>query len=150
MIRALAFVALFAVAAHAAHAAEPAIVAEEIAPPAGATAGSSTITMSPEGTAWLTWLETAEDKAVSLRFSTFDVAAKRWSAARTIARSADLHAGASDVPTLTVGKAGRATALWYIKNPPSPATAHLHHGAGYHAVTSSTRDGGATWSAPAR
>ena len=47
-----------------------------------------------------------------------------------------------------MGEKGRATALWYITNPPSPETAHLHHGAGYHAVFSQTEDGGQTWSTP--
>lgn len=129
---------------------EPAIVAQEIAPPTSATASSSTLATSPEGVAWLAWLETGADKGVTLKFATFDAATRTWSAARTIASGPDFNAGASDIPALTVGPGGRATVLWHVKNPPSPQTAHLHHGAGYHAVTSSTRDGGATWSAPAR
>lgn len=134
-------------------AAEPAITAEEIpSPAAAANSSSSALAMSPDGTAWLTWLETSSDdrKTTSFRFSTFDTAAKRWSSPRTLASGPELHAGGADFPALTVGADGRATALWHVRNPPSAETAHLHHGAGYHAVTSSTRDNGRTWSAPAR
>lgn len=152
MIRAalLGCLLLIARCAFAAAAAEPAIVAQEIAPPTSATASSSNLTASPDGVAWLTWMETAADKTVALKFATFDTDARKWSAARTIASGPDLNAGTSDVPAVTVGPNGQATALWYVKNPPSPQTAHLHHGAGYNAVTSSTRDGGATWSTPTR
>jgi hypothetical protein len=87
---------------------------------------------------------------VRLRTSTFDRGRKRWNAAHTIARGRDIHAGHADFPALAVGRNGRATALWYVTNPPSAETAHLHHGAGYHAVTSTTRDGGRTWSNPVK
>lgn len=146
---ALLLVPLFAVtASHLA--ATPAISAREIpSPTTDQTAGSSRITTSPDGIVWLTWLESVGE-TIALRFSTFDPTAQRWRPARTIASGADLHAGSSDGPALTAGAGGRATALWYVKNPSSPETAHLHHGAGYHAVTSSTRDGGRTWSPPAK
>lgn len=150
MIRAALLGCLLLIARCALAAVEPAITAQEIAPPVSGTASSSNLVTSPEGEAWLTWIETAADKTLSLKFSRFDVAARKWSPARTIASGPDIYAGTSDIPALTLGSKGRATALWYVKNPPSPQTAHLHHGAGYHAVTSSTQDAGATWSAPAR
>jgi hypothetical protein len=133
-----------------ARAAEPAMTAPEIPSPAGSPALGARVTMSPDGVAWLTWLETQEDKTIAFRFATFDRVARRWSAPGTIAQGPALHAGASDFPALTVSAKGQATALWYVKNPPSPETAHLHHGAGYHAVLSSTSDAGKTWTAPVR
>lgn len=145
MLRLLVIAGLLALTLRAA---ETAVMVRDIPAPATDNAGSSTVTMSPDGLAWLTWLETSGG-ASTLRCATFDATAQRWSAAHTIATGTNLYRGASDVPAITAGRDGTATALWYVNNPESPATAHLHHGAGYHAVTSSTRDRGRTWSPPA-
>ena len=126
----------------------PRITAEVV--PAPATAGTAlapNLTVGPDGTGWLTWLEKRED-VTRLQFSEFDANKKAWAPPRTIASGQDWYAGASDFPPFTVGENGRATALWYVTNPSSRETAHLHHGAGYHAVFSRTGDGGQTWSAP--
>ncbi len=132
----------------------PVIRSEEVPAPTTA-AGSSgpSLTVSPEGVAWLTWLEKT-GPVTALRFSTYDAAAKRWSDARTVASGADWFVNWADFPALTAGPDGRATAVWFVNNPAVPAAAgaaatHDHHGAGYRAFISQTRDAGRTWSEPA-
>jgi hypothetical protein len=152
MIRAVPAFLLFSASLCAASA-PPQIVASALATPAAAAgAGGASLSVSPEGVAWLTWLETDGDRT-SLRFATFDANAKQWSAARTIAQGRGWFVNRADFPALTVGAGGRATAVWFVNNPapaPSAATAgHDHHGPGYHARLSRTTDGGRTWSAPA-
>ncbi len=142
----------FAVAADA-----PVISVERLAGPASAataTASGPSVTVSPTGVVWLTWLEHT-GPTTALQFSQFDPANQRWSPARTIARGADWFVNAADFPALTAGPAGRATAVWFVNNPApaapaaAAAAAHDHHGPGYRAFFSQTTDGGATWSPPA-
>lgn len=120
-----------------------------LAPPASANPVGPSLAAAPDGTVWLTWLESSDApaKTTALRFSTFDPAQKTWRQPQTIASGVDWFVGNSDFPALAAGASGRATAFWLVKNPPTPETAHLHHGAGYHALLSSTADGGETWSA---
>ena len=133
--------------------ADPRITTEEIATPAAAAGASgSSLTMSPNSLAWLTWLE-ATGKNTALRFATFDAAGRQWSAARTIAQGPDWFVNWADFPALTVDGPGRATVAWFVNNP-APATGtttvgHDHHGPGYRAFLSRTTDAGQTWSAPA-
>ena len=127
----------------------PAIRAEDIAPPTtSATASGPSVTVGPDGIVWLTWLE-RDSAATALRCATLEATGKKWTPARTLASAPDLYAGNSDFPAFTAGANGSATAVWYVSNPPSAATAHLHHGSGYRAYFSRTADGGKTWSAPA-
>ena len=131
--------------------AEPAITVTEIPTPAApASASGSSLTTGPDGTVWLSWLETS-GATTALRFATLAANAGRWSAARTIASGSHWFVNWADFPALTVGLAGRATAVGFVNNPAAPtaATSHDPHGPGYHAVVSRTTDGGATWSTPA-
>lgn len=148
MIRVAPFVLCLATAALGA---APGITVAEIPAPAStANASGSSLAVSPEGTAWLSWLETnAQD--TTLRFATFDATTGGWSAARTIAGGPDWFVNWADFPALTVGPAGHATAVWFVRNPaPAGATtaAHDHHGPGYRAYISRTTDAGTTWSKP--
>lgn len=128
---------------------KPAIRFNEIASPAAAKAASASVVAAPDRTIWLTWLEPGREE-VALEFAVLDSFGKKWGPPGTIAAGAELYVGEADFPQLAVGPNGHATALWYVKNPPAPETAHSHHGAGYHALTSSTTDGGRSWSAPTR
>ena len=126
----------------------PAISVETIAAPSSTTSAlGPSLTTGPDGVVWLTWLEKSA-ATTALRCATFDAASKRWTATRTIAQGTDLNADGTDFPTLTVGADGHATAAWFVNNPPSAATTHQHHGAGYRAKSSRSTDGGKTWSAP--
>jgi len=149
-MRALALLALFAtVALHGAE--TPAIKATPIPAPAHTNALGASVTVSPEGVVWLTWLERT-GATTALRFATFEATTNAWSAAGTIASGSDLFLNAADFPALTAGPNGRATAVWSVRLPHDPATAspaHGEHGAGYQAFTAQTTDGGKTWSAGA-
>lgn len=127
----------------------PAITAEPIAAPTTANATGASLVAGLDGVAWLTWLE-RDGPTTLLRFATLDAGARSWSTAQTIASGADWFVNSADFPALTVGPAGRATAVWYVNNLPAPETgsaAHAHHRPGYRAFASQTTDGGKTWSA---
>jgi hypothetical protein len=121
------------------------LTATELAVPGiSANATGPALTRSPDGVVWLTWQERERD-ITTLRFSVFDRGARGWTAPRTIASGRDLYAGQADFPVVTLGAHGRATAVWYVNNPPAAGTAHLHHGSGYRAYFRQSSDGGATW-----
>ncbi len=126
-------------------------VAEIPAPALAAGASGPSLAMSPEGVAWLTWLEQS-GATTALRFSTYDSAASRWTTPRTIASGPDWFVNWADFPALTVGPDGHATAVWFVNNPapaaPAPTAGHDHQGPGYRAFISQTTDAGQTWSAP--
>jgi hypothetical protein len=136
--------------------APPAVRVAEIAPPArplapaagGTTPSGPAVTVSRDGVTWLTWLE-RNGGTLTLLFATFDATNQLWTPARSITSGADLYAGNSDFPALSAGPHGTATAVWFVSNPSSSATVHLHHGAGYRAYFSRTADLGKTWSPPA-
>lgn len=158
------FAALFLFAAVALTAAEeksvPPITFTDVASPAGPRALGASLTTAPDGTVWLTWVEAAAENLAAaakksgghhhgaepataatpttpntLRFSTFDAAAKKWSAARPIASRPDIPLSSADFPQLVIDGRGTATAVW----------TNGHGGA----LVSSSTDRGATWSAPA-
>jgi hypothetical protein len=120
---------------------------------AGASASGPSVTLSADGVAWLTWLETEGD-ATTLRAATFDAEANAWRPAGPIARGRNWTVKSSDFPQFTAGTGGRAAALWYVNNPetlaaPAHGGAAHAHGPTYRAWTSVTADGGRTWSEPA-
>lgn len=123
---------------------------QEIPAPATAAATGAFVTVAPDGTAWLTWLD-QQGAVTALRCATFDAAAGKWRAPQTIASGPDWFVNWADFPTLTVGPGGQATAVWFVNNPAPAggAAAHDHHGPGYHARVSRSTDGGKSWSAPA-
>jgi hypothetical protein len=149
---------LLATALHAAEeTAAPQIRVEELAAPATVNAIGASVVMSPEGTAWLSWLE-RDGATTSLRYATLGADAKNWSEARTVATGTDWLVNGADFPSLSVGSNGHATAVWSVNNREPAADAahadsashqHGHDGPGYRAVVSHTNDGGRTWSAPA-
>ena len=71
----------------------------------------------------------------TLRFATFDAAAKKWSAAHTIATRADLPLSSADFPQLVLDGRGTVTAVWTDG-----------HG---RALVTTSADRGVTWTAPA-
>ena len=126
----------------------PPILAAPIPVSASPGAFASTLAVSPEGVAWLAWLEPGTDRQLRVQCATFDLAARRWNPPRTIASGAAIHASATDTPALAVGAGGAVTVLWYVSNPPRDGTTLSAHAASCHAVTSSSSDGGQTWSTP--
>lgn len=127
----------------------PAIRVEEIAAPVSAEAAGASLTRSPDGVAWLSWLE-RNGKTTALRCATFDGALNRWNTPRTIASGENWFVNWADFPAITVGANGHATAVWFVNNPAtSAAAAHDHHDPGYRALISRTVDHGRSWSQPA-
>lgn len=115
----------------------PASDLKELVTPASSGATAPVLARAPDGTVWLTWIEpTPAGRA--LRCASFDAATGQWSEARTIATG--VLAPADEAPALTVGPAGKLTALWSA-TPAPPTTPSLY-------VASST-DAGRTWTAPA-
>ena len=149
-MRAVALLALFVMPFLRA-AEPPAISATPIPAPVHANALGATVTMSLDGVAWLTWVEQTGTKS-ALRFATYDATANAWSSASTIASGDHWSVDGPDSPALTVGSAGRATALWSIRNPTEPRAAPAAQTSlsdGHHARVAQTADGGRTWSAGA-
>jgi hypothetical protein len=137
----------------------PALTAAEIASPAGQGTFGPVLTTAPDGAVWLSWATRSMDGGNVFQFSVYDTAARTWGEPRRIAAGTDWFLNWADVPALTVGTDGRATAVWSVNNqvPPTPtdaapkpaAAAHAHDGPGYRAFFSQTSDGGKTWSKPA-
>lgn len=129
----------------------PTIGIEQLRSPTAAGASGASLARGPDGTVWLSWLEpvAGEPGRTALRFATFDAAARRWSDTRTIAQGADWFVNWADFPAVAVGEAGAAVAVWFVNNPSPPVTTapatHDHHGPGYRAFVSGTKDGGRTW-----
>ena len=113
----------------------PLIQREEIASPAAPGAAGASLTRAPDGTVWLSWVEPGADTENTLRCATFDATGKRWNAPWTISRDASVALSPDDFPQLAIGPGGNAVALW----------TDGHGGA----RLSTSRDRGATWSAPA-
>lgn len=122
-----------------------------LSPPATTGAIGPSVTRAPDGTLWLSWVEPAATATgdSAFKMASFDAHNRGWHAPRIIARGANWFLNTSDFPVVSIGQQGRATAVWFVNNPPTPATAHDHHGAGYHALVSRSADAGQTWSAPA-
>src|SRR5687768_15374603 len=91
---------LFGVASRAAEL--PAILAEPVTAPSAANATGASLAVSPDGIAWLSWLERSE-QITALRFSVFDLEQKKWSAAQTIASGPDWFVNTADFPAVTLG-----------------------------------------------
>lgn len=133
----------------------PAITFQEIPTPAAPGSSGGSLVTAPDGSVWLSWLEpmAGDGSRLSLKFSTLAPSAAAWTAPRVIATGANWFVNWADFPAITAGRNGHATAVWFVSNPVLPSESggsavHDHHGPGYHAVVSSTRDHGQTWSGP--
>jgi hypothetical protein len=149
-VRTVALLALFVMPFLRA-AESPAITATPIPTPAHANARGATVTTSPDGVVWLSWVEQTGTTS-ALRFATYDATANAWSAAGTIASGENWSVDGPHSPALTAGSSGRATALWSVRNPTAPQAAIAGQstlGAGHHAWVAQTADGGRTWTAGA-
>lgn len=154
---AAALVALWSIAHAADPAPAPAIRFEELASPAAPRSLGAFLVIAPDGKPWLSWVEAgaplpaantamgdhhhtaapsaADAPSNTLRFSTFDAAAKKWSAARTIVSAPSVTTNSADFPQVIFDGRGVATAIW----------TDGHGGA----LWSASSDRGATWSPPA-
>jgi hypothetical protein len=106
----------------------------DVPAPAGRNALGTSLAKAPDGTLWLSWVETGAGDGKTLLFSTFDLAAKKWGPSHPIARGSEITATSAECPALAVGPAGRVGAVW-------------PNGRGA-AFFSQSSDNGKTWSSP--
>jgi len=111
-----------------------AIEVAELAAPAAPRAGGVAFAAAADGGHRLSWVEPAAGGANALRFATFDPAARRWSAAQTVATDTTITTNPIDVPQLVFAGHDQAFAIWTDG-----------HGGARLCVS---RDRGATWSRP--
>ena len=118
---------------------KPAVQIEELASPALAYAAGAALTGTRDGLVWLTWADRTGDE-IALRFSTLDLAAKKWSAPNPImedGRSFHLLEWPGVFPSVSLGANGRATAAGIF----GFAAHNLETGVWFRQTT----DGGKTW-----
>lgn len=115
-----------------------------VPPPALPGSMGSSLTLAPDGTPLLSWLEPAGKLAWALKFSRFDAARSSWGEPQLVTQGPELFTNWADFPQLAVAPAGRITALWSVHNPVHTAMPG-HHGGGYRAIYSHSPDGGKTW-----
>jgi len=120
--------------------------------PAGAGAMGSSLTRAENGDVYLSWVETPADNRTSLHLAKYDSARHQWGEAQLIAAGEDWFVNWADFPALSVEDDGQLTAVWFVNNPSPTGSDHAagHHGPGYQAWFSQSRDGGESWSRPAR
>lgn len=133
-------------------AAYPATISS-LASPAGPGALGATLTRSPDGAVYLSWLESDAGGLTRLRCARFDATAARWSEPRLIAAGRNWVASDLNQPQFAAQAGGRLTAVWFVTNPtPDPAAAaggHHAHSSNFKAWFSRSADDGRTWSDPA-
>lgn len=121
--------------------------------PAPAGAIGATLTRGPDGTIYLSWLESTDAGLTRLRFARYDATNARWLEPRLIAEGRDWVASDLNHPQLAVQGNGRFTAVWFVTNPTAdpvaPAGGHHAHSSNFKAWFSQSTDYGQTWSAPA-
>lgn len=121
----------------------------DIAPPAGHGSMGSALAAAPDGSVVLSWLEPAGAEKWILKFSRFDSSVQRWGPPFTVAAGSDWFINWADFPSVTPLSATTLLAVWFVNNPShAHGDAAGHHGTGYHAVSSTSHDAGATWSPP--
>ncbi len=150
----LCFVASTSIATGAGAAGGERVRSAELASPAALRSVGAALTMSPDGTIWLSWVEPGEGAAraaksaehhhgapagpavvSTLRFATFDAARATWNEPRTIANDDTVTTSSADFPQLAIAGDGSVFAVWT-------------DGRGG-ARISTSHDRGASWSAPA-
>lgn len=109
-----------------------------IASPAAAGSVAPSLAVSPEGVAWLSWLEPRAAGGHALRAARLDGAV--WRSPITIAEGDSFFVNRSDIPTLLVRGGGRLVAHYLWKGASDPMAHEVR--------LTQSRDDGATWSAP--
>ena len=105
--------------------------------PAGPGAGEPWLSVEPDGTVLMSWLEPSVG-GQALRFSILDGSA--WSPVRTVTSGADLFVNWADFPSVSRLPDGSLVAHWLQRSGPGTYA--------YGVRLARSTDGGATWSTP--
>lgn len=112
--------------------------ARSVATPASPGSGEPSLAVAPDGEVWLSWFEKRRSGGHALRAARLEGA--RWGRPATVAEGDSFFVNWADFPTLLAHGGGRLTAHWPWK---SGADVYA-----YDVRTSTSDDGGRTWSAP--
>ena len=115
------------------------LAAEPIPSPAAPGSAEPNLTVGPDQTVYLSWLEPL-DSGFALKFSSLN--GERWGPAGTIRTGKDFFVNWADFPSLEVLRGGQLVAHWLQR------TGSNTYAYGVRMATS--RDRGRTWSAPIR
>jgi hypothetical protein len=115
--------------------------ADDEAPAVGPGATVPFLSAAADGTVWMSWLEPGPDSAWMLRVAHRPVTGG-WSAPKLVIRDQLLFANWADFPSVVVDARGRLIAHFLRRSAPGKYS--------YHAWVTTSRDSGATWSAPQR
>ena len=110
----------------------------ELVSPAGQGSGQPNLTVSPDGSVYLSWIEKVGEGRFSLRFAVKEK--DRWSTPRVIAEGSNWFVNWADFPSMIVLPDGSLAAHWLVKSAPETFD--------YDVTISRSFDGGRTWSKP--
>ena len=105
--------------------------------PAGAGSGQPFLTTTSDGAVLMSWTEPS-GSAHAVKYATYRDG--KWSPARTLVERDDLIVNWADFPSIVAGSGRTFFAHWLQKRPGGKYA--------YDIYTSTSRDGGATWSSP--
>jgi hypothetical protein len=110
----------------------------ELPSPAGPGSGQPNLTVSPDGRAYLSWIERLGEGRFSLRFAVKEK--DQWSAPRVIAEGSNWFVNWADFPSMAVLPDGSLAAHWLVKSGPGTFD--------YDVTIARSFDGGKTWGKP--
>jgi hypothetical protein len=113
--------------------------AVELETPSRPDSGEPDLTVAPDGSVLLSWIEPAGEGGVALRHSRREPGGE-WSTPRTVATGDDWFVNWADFPSLATLPDGTLLAHWLRKNGPGTFA--------YDVQLAVSRDAGATWSEP--
>ncbi len=117
-------------------------VAKYVRSPAGPDSMGSSLTTSPEGVTWLSWIESTGENQNALKCARFDATNQRWGEALLIASGMNWFVNWADFPVMAA-QGDRLVAVWFVGGHSGD-----HDHSSYHAEYSVSKDGGNTWSKP--
>jgi hypothetical protein len=110
----------------------------ELPSPAGQGSGQPNLAVSPNGRAYLSWIERLGEGRFSLRFSTLEK--DGWSTSRVIAEGSNWFVNWADFPSMVALPDGSLAAHWLVRSGQGTYE--------YDVTISRSFDGGKTWSNP--
>lgn len=113
--------------------------AVELETPSRPDSGEPDLTVAPDGSVLLSWIEPAGEGGVALRYSRREPGGE-WSTPRTVATGDDWFVNWADFPSLATLPDGTLLAHWLRKSGPGTFA--------YDVQLAVSRDAGATWSEP--